>query len=180
MSRIISWWMHNSHWPQCNTCGSPTEARSSCPAWRMSCRLWRNKRSLWMSLSQQNGSVRWWQLRSKHRQIESVSRPPKDLNKVIKRPHYPSPTLDDVTSKLAGACYYSVMDARSGYWAMKLIRSRPSWLHSTQSLDDIDSAACFSEWNLPRKSRYNLWRSAESHSNSQWHPHLWQDQGRAQ
>ncbi|XP_024117609.1 uncharacterized protein K02A2.6 [Oryzias melastigma] len=45
---------------------------------------------------------------------------PKDLNKAIKRPHYPLPTLEDVTSKLAGACYFSVMDARSGYWAIKL------------------------------------------------------------
>lgn len=45
---------------------------------------------------------------------------PKDLNKVIKRPHYPLPTLEDITSKLAGACYFSVMDARSGYWAIKL------------------------------------------------------------
>ena len=35
---------------------------------------------------------------------------PKDLNKVIKRPHYPLPTLDDITAKLAGACYFSVMD----------------------------------------------------------------------
>ena len=45
---------------------------------------------------------------------------PKDLNKVIKRPHYPLPTLDDITSRLAGACYFSVMDAKSGYWAIKL------------------------------------------------------------
>ncbi|XP_056891952.1 uncharacterized protein K02A2.6-like isoform X1 [Takifugu flavidus] len=45
---------------------------------------------------------------------------PKDLNKAIKQPHYPLPTLDDVTAKLAGACYFSVMDARSGYWAIKL------------------------------------------------------------
>lgn len=45
---------------------------------------------------------------------------PKDLNKVIKRPHYPLPTLEDITCKLAGACYFSVMDARSGYWAIKL------------------------------------------------------------
>lgn len=45
---------------------------------------------------------------------------PRDLNKVIKRPHYPLPTLEDTTSKLAGACFFSVMDARSGYWAIKL------------------------------------------------------------
>lgn len=45
---------------------------------------------------------------------------PRDLNKVIKRPHYPLPTLDDITSRLAGARYFSVMDAKSGYWAIKL------------------------------------------------------------
>lgn len=45
---------------------------------------------------------------------------PKDLNKVIKRPYYPLPTLDDVTSRLAGACYFSVMDAKLAYWAIKL------------------------------------------------------------
>jgi len=45
---------------------------------------------------------------------------PWDLNKAIKRPHCPLPTLDDITPQLAGACYFSVMDARSGYWAIKL------------------------------------------------------------
>lgn len=50
----------------------------------------------------------------------SVCLDPKDLNKAIKRPHYPLPTLDNITAKLAGACYVRVMDARSGYWAIKL------------------------------------------------------------
>ncbi|XP_013889783.1 uncharacterized protein K02A2.6 [Austrofundulus limnaeus] len=45
---------------------------------------------------------------------------PKDLNKVIKRPYYPLPTFDDITLMLSGACYFSVLDARSGYWAVKL------------------------------------------------------------
>ena len=45
---------------------------------------------------------------------------PKDLNKAIKRPPYPLPTLNDITAKLAGACYFSVMDARSGYWVIEL------------------------------------------------------------
>lgn len=46
----------------------------------------------------------------------------KDLNKVIKWPHYPLPTLDDVTYRLAGTCYFSIMDASSGYWALKLTK----------------------------------------------------------
>ncbi len=45
---------------------------------------------------------------------------PRNLNKDIKRPHYPLPTLEDITPKLAGAQYFSVLDARSGYWAIKL------------------------------------------------------------
>ncbi|KAK7933266.1 hypothetical protein WMY93_004162 [Mugilogobius chulae] len=45
---------------------------------------------------------------------------PRPLNKAIMRPHYPLPTLEDVTHKLAGAKFFSILDARSGYWAIKL------------------------------------------------------------
>lgn len=40
---------------------------------------------------------------------------PRNLNKAIKRPHYPVPTLEDITHKISGAKYFSVLDARSGY-----------------------------------------------------------------
>jgi hypothetical protein len=45
---------------------------------------------------------------------------PKDLNKAIKRPHHYTPTLDDILPKLTGARYLSIVDARSGYWNIKL------------------------------------------------------------
>ena len=45
---------------------------------------------------------------------------PKDLNKAIKRPHYITPTLDDVFAEMSGAKYFSILDARSGYWNIKL------------------------------------------------------------
>ena len=45
---------------------------------------------------------------------------PRDLNKAIKRPYYPVPTLDDVTGKLSGARHFSTLDDRSGYWEIKL------------------------------------------------------------
>ena len=45
---------------------------------------------------------------------------PKDLNRAIKRPHYFTPTLEDILSKLRGARYFSILDARSGYWNIKL------------------------------------------------------------
>ena len=45
---------------------------------------------------------------------------PKDLNKAIKRPHQYTPTLDDVLPKLNGAQFFTILDARSGYWNIKL------------------------------------------------------------
>lgn len=45
---------------------------------------------------------------------------PKDLNKAIKRPHYYTPTLEDVLPKLSGAKYFSILDARCGYWNIQL------------------------------------------------------------
>ena len=45
---------------------------------------------------------------------------PKDLNTCIKRPHYSLPTLEDALAKMAGAQYFSKLDAKSGYWMLKL------------------------------------------------------------
>ena len=45
---------------------------------------------------------------------------PKDLNQAIKRPHYRTPALEDVLSKLGGAKYFTILDARSGYWNIRL------------------------------------------------------------
>jgi hypothetical protein len=44
---------------------------------------------------------------------------PKDLNEAIKRDHYPSPTLEELTPKLVGAKVYSKLNARNGYWNVK-------------------------------------------------------------
>ena len=45
---------------------------------------------------------------------------PRDLNKAIKRPHHVTPTLDDILPKLNGAKYFTILDARSGYWNIML------------------------------------------------------------
>lgn len=45
---------------------------------------------------------------------------PKDLNRAIKRPHHRTPTLDEVLPRLSGAKYFSIVDARSGYWNIQL------------------------------------------------------------
>ena len=45
---------------------------------------------------------------------------PKYLNTAIKRPHYPTPTLEEITHKLAGPVIFSKLDARHGYWSVQL------------------------------------------------------------
>ena len=46
---------------------------------------------------------------------------PSDLNKAIKREHYPSKTVEEITTKIPGAKVFSVLDAmKSGYLQMKI------------------------------------------------------------
>ena len=47
---------------------------------------------------------------------------PKALNDNIQRPHYPMRSIDDITSQLSGAKYFSVMDATKVYWSVRLDR----------------------------------------------------------
>ena len=45
---------------------------------------------------------------------------PKDLNQAIKRSHYPMPTIEEVATKLSNAKGFSVLDAKRGFWQIKL------------------------------------------------------------
>lgn len=45
---------------------------------------------------------------------------PRNLNQAIKRTHYPIPSVDVVRAKVAGARFYSTLDASSGFWMCKL------------------------------------------------------------
>ena len=45
---------------------------------------------------------------------------PKDLNKAIRREHHVIPTLEEILPKLAGATFFSIVDARCGYWNVNL------------------------------------------------------------
>ncbi|KAK7939091.1 hypothetical protein WMY93_002417 [Mugilogobius chulae] len=45
---------------------------------------------------------------------------PRDLNKWIKREHFKLPTKSDITSAMAGARYFSKLDASSGFYQIKL------------------------------------------------------------
>ena len=45
---------------------------------------------------------------------------PKALNENIRRSYYPMWSVDDITSELTDAKYFSVLDATKGYWSIKL------------------------------------------------------------
>lgn len=45
---------------------------------------------------------------------------PKHLNRALKRPHHKIPTLEEINHRFNGAKYFSKLDAKSGYWSVKL------------------------------------------------------------
>ena len=45
---------------------------------------------------------------------------PRDLNRAIKREHYPLPTIEDVATRLKTAKVFTVLDARKGFWQVEL------------------------------------------------------------
>ena len=45
---------------------------------------------------------------------------PKDINENIKREHYQIPKREEITSEMAGARYFSKLDASHGFWQLKL------------------------------------------------------------
>lgn len=45
---------------------------------------------------------------------------PKDLNQAIKRSHHKIPTLEEISHHFSGAICFSKMDAKNGYWSIKL------------------------------------------------------------
>ena len=45
---------------------------------------------------------------------------PRDLNKAVQREHYPMKTVEEVAAELSDAKVFSVLDATSGFWYIKL------------------------------------------------------------
>ena len=45
---------------------------------------------------------------------------PKDLNTCVRRPHHYTQVLEDILPQLQGASVFTILDARSGYWNVKL------------------------------------------------------------
>ena len=45
---------------------------------------------------------------------------PRSLNQCIKRTHHKTPTLEEITNRLTGSKVFSKLDAKHGYWSIKL------------------------------------------------------------
>ena len=45
---------------------------------------------------------------------------PRDLNKAIKREHFPTKTVEEVVARMPNAKIFSVLDASSGFWQIEL------------------------------------------------------------
>ena len=76
-----------------------------------------------------NGS-RPWQLQSrKNKEDVCICIDPRDLNKAILRPHYPSCTIEEVIARMPAAIVFSVLDASTGFWQIPL--DYESWLATT-------------------------------------------------
>ena len=45
---------------------------------------------------------------------------PRDLNKAIKRHHLRLPTAEEIFAEMTDACYFTKLDASSGYWQIKV------------------------------------------------------------
>ncbi|KAK4296250.1 hypothetical protein Pmani_031249 [Petrolisthes manimaculis] len=45
---------------------------------------------------------------------------PRDLNKAIRREHYPMPTIEDIATRLSGARVFSILDVKQGFWHVQL------------------------------------------------------------
>ena len=45
---------------------------------------------------------------------------PRPLNKAIKRQHHRLPTTEEIIAEMSGACYFSKLDAASGYWQIRV------------------------------------------------------------
>ena len=45
---------------------------------------------------------------------------PKDLNKAIRREHYPLPVIEDIATRLCGARVFTILDVRQRFWHIPL------------------------------------------------------------
>ena len=96
---------------------------------------------------------------------------PKDPNTAIKTPHHNTPTLDDVLPKLIGAQFFTILDARTGYWNIKLDEENSYYTTLNTSYGrhmQIHEVAIRAELR-PRCIPEEGWRNVQWHTWRYWH-----------
>ena len=66
---------------------------------------------------------------------------PRDRNKALKRRRYPLPTIEEVSTRLAGSKVFSVLDAIKGFWQLRL---------GKESSKLLTFNSCFGRYQYPR------------------------------
>lgn len=56
---------------------------------------------------------------------------PHHLNKAVRRCHFQLPTIEEVTCNLIGAKYFSKLDAKNGFWMLKLDEASSKYIRDT-------------------------------------------------
>ena len=77
---------------------------------------------------------------------------PQDLNRALKRPHYPMPTVEEILPHLSNAKVFSILDAKDGFWQVKLDEESSYLTTFGHHLVDIAGFECHSEFLPHRKS----------------------------
>lgn len=78
----------------------------------------------------------------------------KDLNKAIKRKHYPMKSLDEVFTKLEGEAYFSVLDAGQAYYQLPVSSQSQELLRFNSSFGHY----CFQRMAFVIKFAPEMWQ----------------------
>ena len=85
---------------------------------------------------------------------------PRDLNKALKRPHYPMVTVEEVANRLSGAKSFMSLDACSGYWQLPEDDESSKLLTFNTRGVDIDLQGSLLAFLLPLKSTKGRWTNS--------------------
>ena len=76
---------------------------------------------------------------------------PVDLNKAVKREHYPLKTVEEVAASMSEAKVFSTPDATSNSTRSSWPKNALSLLRSTHSLADLNLRGCHLVWYQPQR-----------------------------
>lgn len=67
---------------------------------------------------------------------------PRDPNEALMRPHHPMRTVEEVASQMSNASVFSVLDAKSSFWQIKLDNESSLFTTALHLLADNVFCAC--------------------------------------